>query len=402
MPEEPEIDSDSPEKPRKPVDLPGAEWPDPPKRPARSRLRSTLSPSTGSKKSGRGGRYAWRFIFYAVFVLYLAGDFFVFRGPLRQRYEKRQALGPTSAERAIEKGWVATVNGESISTDRLDRAVDIHLYQRGRKRDQQSTSGLRYIRGAVLQHLIDDLLVEQYTRGQKHQVHRDQIDSAVARFESQFKDAGQLQQRSAAQHLDARQRRQRLGELTAQVDWLEAHLASSPRVTETAARQWYDNNREGGPENGFGVAETYRARHIFLSTVSDDSPGREQQIHELHRQLTEDQADFAALAAEHSEDLRSKPRGGDLNWFTAARMPADFIAAVETLQPGELSEPFRSGIGWHIVEMTDRQPARDASFEEMREEIIAYLETEDRRQKIEEFVENLRRTSIVQVFPEQL
>ena len=83
-------------------------------------------------------------------------------------------------------------------------------------------------------------------------------------------------------------------------------------------------------------------------------------------------------------------------------MPKEFIEVVEGLSPGELSEPFRSEIGWHIVELTDQRPAREASFEEMRDEIIAYLETEDRRQKIEEFVENLRRTSIVQVFPEQL
>ncbi len=402
MPEDQEADADPPEKSSDPTDLPGAEWPDPPKRPARSRLRSPLSPPSGSKNRGKGGRYAWRFIFYAIFVLYLAGDFFVFRGPLRQRYEKRQALGPTTAERAIEKGWVATVNGEPISTDRLARGVDIHLYQRGKKRDDQSASSLRYIRGAVLQRLIDDLLIEQYTRGQKHQVSRDKVGTAVAHFESQFKDIEQLEQRSAAQHIDADQRRQRLRELTAQVDWLEFHLATSPQVTEAVARQWYDNNREGGLENGFGVDETFRTRHIFLSTIGDDSPEREQQIRELYRQLTENDADFAKLVAEYSEDLRSKPRGGDLNWFARARMPEEFISAIENLAPGGLSEPFRSEIGWHIVEMTDRQPAREASFEEMRDEIIAYLETEDRRQKIEEFVENLRRTSIVQVFPEQL
>jgi len=401
MPEDPEDDT-GPEKSGKPIDLPGAEWPDPPGRRARSRLRSPLSPSLVSKRGGNGGRYAWRFIVYAVFVLYLAGDFFVFRGPLRQRYEQRQTLGPTSAERAIEKGWVATVNGEPISTDRLARAVDIHLYQRGKKREQQSASALRYIRGSVLQRLIDDLLVEQYARGQMHQVSREKIDTAVTRFESQFKDAAQLKKRSAAQHIDAQQRRHRLRELAAQVDWLEAHLAGSPQVTEAVARQWFDNNREGGLENGFVIDETFRARHIFLSTVDDDSVERERQIRELHRQLSEDGADFASLAAEHSDDLRSKPKGGDLNWFTSARMPADFVAAITALAPGELSDPFRTGIGWHIVKMTDRQPRREASFEEMREEIIAYLETEDRRQKIEEFVKNLRRTSIVQVFPEQL
>ena len=83
-------------------------------------------------------------------------------------------------------------------------------------------------------------------------------------------------------------------------------------------------------------------------------------------------------------------------------MPADFYDPVAKLEPGQLGAPFRTSLGWHIVEVTDRRPAREASFEDMREEIIAYLESEDRRQKIDTFVEDLRRASIITVFPEQL
>ena len=83
-------------------------------------------------------------------------------------------------------------------------------------------------------------------------------------------------------------------------------------------------------------------------------------------------------------------------------MPADFFGPVSKLPAGELGEPFRSSLGWHIVEVTDRRPAREARFEDLREEILAYLESEDRRQKIDEFVDNIRRASIITVFPEQL
>ena len=391
------------EKPAAPIDVPGAEWPD---KPVRSRLRSPefsqyQRPTNASDDPDAvGRRFPWRMILYGIVLLYLIGDLQLFDGPLHRAIEKRRNI--SSAEHAIEKGWVAVVNGESITLTRLARSVDAHLHVRGKSRSDLSATALRHIRGATLQQLIDDLVVAQHAAGRSHTVSEDKVDRVVARFESQFKSPQQLEQRSAAQHLDPELRRARLRQLAVQTDWLESHLAESPQVTEEIARQWFEDNRAAGIEGGFVAPEVVRARHIFLSTLGNDTPELEQKIRDLHRQLRDEGADFAQLAASYSQDQRSKTRGGDLNWFSRARMPADFFNAVSKLQPGQLSEPIRTRLGWHIVEVTDRRPARKATFEDMREEIIAYLESEDRRQKIDEFVENLRRASIITVFPEQL
>jgi parvulin-like peptidyl-prolyl isomerase len=339
-------------------------------------------------------------ILYGIVLLYLIGDLQLFNGPLNRAIDKRRNI--SSAEYAIEHDWVAVVNGESITLARLARAVDAHLHVRGKARSDLSATALRHIRGATLQQLIDDLVVAQHAAGRKHTVSEEKVDRMVARFESQFKDPEQLEQRSAAQHLDPEQRRARLRQQVIQTDWLESHLAEAPQVGEDIARQWFDDNRAAGAEGGFVAPEVIRARHIFLSSLGNDTPELEQKVRDLHRQLSEEHADFSQLAASYSQDQRSKIRGGDLNWFSRARMPADFYEPVAKLQPGQLSDPFRTSLGWHIVEVTDRRPAREASFEDMRDEIIAYLESEDRRQKIDDFVENLRRASIITVFPEQL
>ena len=386
-----------------PIDVPGAEWPD---KPVRSRLRSPefaqyQRPSpTPTDPDAVGRRFPWRMILYGIVLLYLIGDLQLFDGPLHQAIEKRRNI--SSAEHAIEQGWVAVVNGESITLARLARAVDVHLHVRGKSRAYLSATALRHIRGATLQQLIDDLVVAHHATGRSYSVSEEKVDQMVARFESQFKSPEHLEQRSAAQNLDPEQRRARLRQLAIETDWLESHLAESSQVSEDIARQWFEANRAAGAAGGFVAPQVIRARHIFLSTLGNDTPALEKKVRGLHRQLNEEDADFAQLAASHSQDQRSKPRGGDLNWFSRARMPADFYGPVAKLKRGELGEPFRTSLGWHIVEVTDRRPAREASFEDMREEIIAYLESEDRRQKIDEFVGNLRRASIITVFPEQL
>jgi len=82
------------------------------------------------------------------------------------------------------------------------------------------------------------------------------------------------------------------------------------------------------------------------------------------------------LAAEASEDEASKVRRGDLGFFSAARMPPEFFAEVEKLRVNETSKPFRSHLGFHIVQLTETKPPRLVSLEEARGEISGSLANE--------------------------
>ena len=89
---------------------------------------------------------------------------------------------------------------------------------------------------------------------------------------------------------------------------------------------------------------------------------------------------LSKLAAEASEDEASKVRGGDIAFFSAARMPPEFFAEVEKLQSGEISKPFRSHLGFHIVQLTETKPPRLVPFEEACGEISGALANERRVQ----------------------
>jgi parvulin-like peptidyl-prolyl isomerase len=68
--------------------------------------------------------------------------------------------------------------------------------------------------------------------------------------------------------------------------------------------------------------------------------------------------DFAALAAEYSEDPGSKAQGGELGWFGKGQMVAEFENAAYALQPGQVSDPVKTQYGYHLIKLEERDPAR--------------------------------------------
>ncbi|MDF1823137.1 MAG: peptidylprolyl isomerase [Verrucomicrobiales bacterium] len=341
--------------------------------------------------------FPWRIVLYVAFLLYLLLDLKVCQGPLRRSFLQRQ---DTLLEAAEKNQWVALVNQEPISSEQLDLAEYRYLYQRGKEDEEIPEVNRKMIRRAVLQSLIEDLLVKQFARGDRTAAPDEEVDAFVETWEAQFETSDGLIERSAMQNLSAEARRRELGRILSEKKWLEQRIAPGIDLTDDEIKAWFEANRESG--EGFVEPEKVRARHIFLSTVTIDDETREALIRDIHRQISEGEGRFEAYAAEYSEDLRTKKRGGDLNWFARDRVPEDFADVVFALEVDELSEPFRSSIGWHIVKVEGHQDERPVSLEEMKTEIRHHLETERTVDTIKVLMEKLRTVSNIRLFPENL
>ena len=93
-------------------------------------------------------------------------------------------------------------------------------------------------------------------------------------------------------------------------------------------------------------------------------------------------ADFEALAKQVSQDPGSAQRGGMLGWFSRNQMVKEFEDVAFSLQPGEMSAPFLSSFGWHIILQKDRKQFEPFDFH--RENILKYLEQRNARNYITE------------------
>jgi parvulin-like peptidyl-prolyl isomerase len=88
--------------------------------------------------------------------------------------------------------------------------------------------------------------------------------------------------------------------------------------------------------------------------------------------------DFASLVAQNSEDEATKSNGGDLGYFSASRMPPDFVQISGKMRLGEITKPVQTRLGFHILKIVDIQQPRQQSFDEVREDIATELANQKR------------------------
>jgi len=97
------------------------------------------------------------------------------------------------------------------------------------------------------------------------------------------------------------------------------------------------------------------ARHILVQTSEIRSQKQTKElINELYAEIRNGK-DFKKIAKEFSEDPGSKMEGGDLGWSTSERYDPTFAKILEETMIGEISEPFESSFGWHILEVLDKR-----------------------------------------------
>lgn len=92
------------------------------------------------------------------------------------------------------------------------------------------------------------------------------------------------------------------------------------------------------------------ARHILVRSSDSVSEAQAKAKIVTLRARLAGGADFAAVAMENSEDTSSADKGGDLGWFGQDSYGPEFGSQVAALQDGQVSAPFKTQAGWHIVE----------------------------------------------------
>ncbi|WP_122897999.1 peptidylprolyl isomerase [Acinetobacter sp. B51(2017)] len=101
------------------------------------------------------------------------------------------------------------------------------------------------------------------------------------------------------------------------------------------------------------IVPQYQTRHILIKTSEVVSPDMaKQMIDNLYSRLKNGE-DFATLAATFSNDPGSARDGGRLGWVNLGMMVPEFESQMKAAQVGQISQPFESQFGWHILQVTD-------------------------------------------------
>jgi peptidyl-prolyl cis-trans isomerase SurA len=130
------------------------------------------------------------------------------------------------------------------------------------------------------------------------------------------------------------------------------------------------------------IEKQTRARHILVKTdeIIDDAIAR-QKLLEIREEIV-DGGDFAAIAKAVSEDPGSAIEGGDLGWAGPGMFVPEFEATMNALEIDQISEPFKSPFGWHIMQVLERR-VHDTTEDVRRQNAMMAI----RESKVEEETE---------------
>jgi peptidyl-prolyl cis-trans isomerase SurA len=132
---------------------------------------------------------------------------------------------------------------------------------------------------------------------------------------------------------------------------------------------------------------TLTTAHIMIKASAKDAPevakNSESKINEIYEKLTKENADFAVLAKQFSQDPGSARRGGELPKFTTGKMVEEFETAAFALKKdGDFSKPFKTQFGWHIVKRLSYEPL--GSYEDLYNVVKSKVSRDSRSNKSKE------------------
>jgi peptidyl-prolyl cis-trans isomerase D len=129
-----------------------------------------------------------------------------------------------------------------------------------------------------------------------------------------------------------------------------------------------------------------KARHI-LAKLEEGAPQADvdaarKRIEAVLEKVKAKDADFAALAKEHSEDPGSKEKGGDLGIFGPGTMDPKFQEVAFALKPGEVSGIVQTRFGFHVIKSEESFPEENKKLEEVQDEIASELLADESAKKV--------------------
>jgi len=174
---------------------------------------------------------------------------------------------------------------------------------------------------------------------------------------------------------------------------LETGEVSQPILSNNSVLLLRVNERK---PRGEVIVDEFRARHIMVEPSELVSPEDARKlIQDLHQRVSNG-ADFAELAREFSDDINSANLGGLMEWFPEGAYGQTFQAVCDSLEPGEVSEPFQTGDGWHIVKLEGNRQA-NRTTESLRAQARNMIIEQRSQEEIDRVLRQMRDESYVRV-----
>jgi len=287
-----------------------------------------------------------------------------------------------------EAKTVVTVNGHKISESEVAQETRLMIQQMGGRVDPvQLQSMTSAIREQALTNIVNRTLLREAADKEGMTVTEAQEQGRISEIKANFADeaAFNTQLETSGLTMDSFKKEIRYSiKIEALIDKMTNGL---PKATEADAKEFYDSN----PDR-FMTPERIKASHVLIKVAPEDNDlvkaEKRKKIEDIHRRLAGGE-DFAKVASENSE-CPSSASGGDLGFFSRGQMVKQFEDAAFALKTGQLSGIVETRFGFHVIKVTEKEDAKTTSFEDVKTDIVGFIDNQKKQQEVERYVNALR------------
>ena len=256
---------------------------------------------------------------------------------------------------------VAVVNQEPVTHMDVEKRVTRIL--------ESSPAGARMptgdaLRQQVLEALINEKVQLAFAKTSGMDVPEPELDAAIENIATQNKiTVADLRDRMRADGLDYQRYRDSLREQILLERVRQREVNSRIQVTDTDVTEFYAKGAEGLVESSYNIA------HILIAVPENSTPAQVQALQAKAQDLQQRASrgeNFAQLAKVNSADPNTRDQGGNVGMRPASRLPDLFVAAVKNLDVGKVAPLVRSGAGFHVVKLVERENSGKATYTQQR------------------------------------
>ncbi len=274
-------------------------------------------------------------------------------------------------------GVAARVGDDPIPTSALTTHVERALADRA----YAQTHSAADVQRTWVRRLIEDRLVREAARRLKVSVTTEEIDKAYAGYVTRFEDEEGLRRAAAGDGIGADDIRNEIARAVLE-DKVADKLVEDVTVTDTQLRETYTKN-----------LKDYDKAHIAHINTTD-----QRKAADVAARARAAGADFAGLAKQFSEDVRTQATGGDLGIVgngegKFAKVVEDAVFKAKT---GDVLGPIKSGSTYEVVKVVER---RTTTFEQARDDVRRRIIGDERVNRVSKYLQDLARELGLSVNP---
>lgn len=275
-----------------------------------------------------------------------------------------------------DKKIAATVNGEPIYTEEVDKQLEQLGQDHESLEGQQGEEYIKQVEKQILDDLIEQKLVLQEAEKEKIKVSDKEIDDWIKQAKQQFASEQEFESKLKELNLTVEELKKSRREQLLRQKMIEK-ITKDIKVTDKEVEEYYKKNKEEIKE-----PEKAKIKWIILS--------EEKKAKEILKEL-EEGADFAEVAKKESIDTATKESGGALGLRGGNELPPEVAEEAFKIELNKLSGAIKMQQGFAIFMVEEKQAEKQKTFDEAKEEIKNKILSEKQSKAYQDWIEKVKK-----------